>query len=194
MPATTCASGPAPSPSRGSSTTPRARQKQKAFTGDWFRVGEVDGALRTSVPGVWAIGDLVPGPALAHKASDEGVKSFGQTLVQDHTEAYEELTAVASKTGESIPKGIDIRRDRAIEGLAREKRASFDRSFVRHEVQHHQRTIAEFKREAEKGQNAEVKAYAQKMIPTLEEHLHKAESLEKSEQRTSTASASRRSR
>ncbi|HVW17707.1 MAG TPA: dihydrolipoyl dehydrogenase [Solirubrobacteraceae bacterium] len=34
---------------------------------------EVDGALRTSVKGVWAIGDLVPGPALAHKASDEGI-------------------------------------------------------------------------------------------------------------------------
>jgi dihydrolipoamide dehydrogenase len=34
---------------------------------------EVDGALRTSVPGVYAIGDLVLGPALAHKASDEGV-------------------------------------------------------------------------------------------------------------------------
>jgi dihydrolipoamide dehydrogenase len=33
----------------------------------------VDGALRTSVPNVYAIGDLVPGPALAHKASDEGV-------------------------------------------------------------------------------------------------------------------------
>jgi dihydrolipoamide dehydrogenase len=33
----------------------------------------VDGAMRTSVPGIYAIGDLVPGPALAHKASDEGV-------------------------------------------------------------------------------------------------------------------------
>ncbi|HEX4282018.1 MAG TPA: dihydrolipoyl dehydrogenase [Solirubrobacteraceae bacterium] len=34
---------------------------------------EVDGAMRTSVGGVYAIGDLVHGPALAHKASDEGV-------------------------------------------------------------------------------------------------------------------------
>jgi len=34
---------------------------------------QVDGAMRTSVEGVYAIGDLVPGPALAHKASDEGV-------------------------------------------------------------------------------------------------------------------------
>ncbi len=33
----------------------------------------VDGAMRTSLRGVYAIGDLVHGPALAHKASDEGV-------------------------------------------------------------------------------------------------------------------------
>jgi dihydrolipoamide dehydrogenase len=42
------------------------------------KVGEngliaVDGAMHTSVDGIYAIGDLVPGPALAHKASDEGV-------------------------------------------------------------------------------------------------------------------------
>ena len=34
---------------------------------------KVDGAMRTSREGVYAIGDIVPGPALAHKASDEGV-------------------------------------------------------------------------------------------------------------------------
>jgi dihydrolipoamide dehydrogenase len=34
---------------------------------------EVDGRLRTTREGVWAIGDMVPGPALAHKASDEGI-------------------------------------------------------------------------------------------------------------------------
>ncbi|MGA8353106.1 MAG: dihydrolipoyl dehydrogenase [Solirubrobacteraceae bacterium] len=34
---------------------------------------KVDGALKTSRSGVYAIGDIVPGPALAHKASDEGI-------------------------------------------------------------------------------------------------------------------------
>ena len=33
----------------------------------------VDGQLRTSAPGIYAIGDLVHGPALAHKASEEGI-------------------------------------------------------------------------------------------------------------------------
>jgi dihydrolipoamide dehydrogenase len=34
---------------------------------------QVDGLLRTNVPGIWAIGDVTPGPWLAHKASHEGV-------------------------------------------------------------------------------------------------------------------------
>ena len=33
----------------------------------------VDGAQRTTAEGIYAIGDLVHGPALAHKASDEGI-------------------------------------------------------------------------------------------------------------------------
>jgi dihydrolipoamide dehydrogenase len=34
---------------------------------------ETDHDFRTSVPGVWAIGDVIPGPMLAHKAEDEGI-------------------------------------------------------------------------------------------------------------------------
>ncbi|MFO6429277.1 dihydrolipoyl dehydrogenase [Erythrobacter sp. W302b] len=34
---------------------------------------EIDHDFATSVPGIWAIGDVVPGPMLAHKAEDEGI-------------------------------------------------------------------------------------------------------------------------
>jgi len=34
---------------------------------------ETDGRLATTVPGIWAIGDVIPGPMLAHKAEDEGI-------------------------------------------------------------------------------------------------------------------------
>src|SRR5437763_13834287 len=34
---------------------------------------ETDDNFRTKVPGIWAIGDVIPGPMLAHKAEDEGI-------------------------------------------------------------------------------------------------------------------------
>jgi len=53
---------------------------------------EVDGAMRTSVPGVYAIGDLVPGPALAHKASDEGVIAVEDAAgLATHPIAYQDI-------------------------------------------------------------------------------------------------------
>jgi dihydrolipoamide dehydrogenase len=44
---------------------------------------KVDGRMRTSREGVWAIGDMVPGPALAHKASDEGILAVEDAAGQD---------------------------------------------------------------------------------------------------------------
>jgi dihydrolipoamide dehydrogenase len=50
---------------------------------------KVDGAMRTSAAGVYAIGDLVAGPALAHKASDEGVVAAEDSSgLQTHPLAY----------------------------------------------------------------------------------------------------------
>jgi dihydrolipoamide dehydrogenase len=49
---------------------------------------ETDHDFRTSVPGVWAIGDVIPGPMLAHKAEDEGIavaeNIAGQTGIVNH--------------------------------------------------------------------------------------------------------------
>jgi dihydrolipoamide dehydrogenase len=49
---------------------------------------EIDHDFRTAVPGIWAIGDVVPGPMLAHKAEDEGVavaeNIAGQTGIVNH--------------------------------------------------------------------------------------------------------------
>jgi len=49
---------------------------------------EVDHDFRTSVAGVWAIGDVTPGPMLAHKAEDEGIavaeNIAGQTGIVNH--------------------------------------------------------------------------------------------------------------
>jgi dihydrolipoamide dehydrogenase len=49
---------------------------------------EADHDFRTKVPGIWAIGDVIPGPMLAHKAEDEGIavaeNIAGQTGIVNH--------------------------------------------------------------------------------------------------------------
>jgi dihydrolipoyl dehydrogenase len=56
---------------------------------------KVDGRLRTNVPGIWAIGDMVPGPALAHKASDEGIIAVEDAAGQEvHELDYNFIPAV----------------------------------------------------------------------------------------------------
>ncbi len=49
-----------------------ALEKAGLATNDKGQV-EIDGRFATKVPGIWAIGDVVPGPMLAHKAEDEGI-------------------------------------------------------------------------------------------------------------------------
>ena len=52
----------------------------------------VNGAMRTSRDGVYAIGDLVAGPALAHKASDEGIIAVEDAAGRaTHPLAYEDI-------------------------------------------------------------------------------------------------------
>lgn len=111
------------------------------------------------------------------KAAQTGIKDYGQMLVKDHTKAYQELSVLDSKLGQSIPKGINVRRDKAVEKLADLKGKRFDGQFLREEVQDHERTLAVFKREAQHAQDPDVKAYANQILPTMEEHLREAEKL-----------------
>jgi putative membrane protein len=117
------------------------------------------------------------------QASEETVRNFGKMLDQDHTKSYSQLQQVANKDGESIPKGINIRQDKSVEQLMHLKGPSFDRSFVRHEIQDHEKTIAEFKREAQRGEDPDLKSYAQQTLPVLKNHLRQAQDLANTQKR-----------
>ena len=117
------------------------------------------------------------GQMAENSAANSAVKDSGKKLVQDHTTSYQELTQLASKTGESIPKSIEKRDDGKIVQLNRVKGKAFDRAFLSHEVVDHEKLIKAFKAEAEHGENQDIKAFAIKSLPVVETHLHKAEDL-----------------
>ncbi len=113
------------------------------------------------------------------QAARADIKDFGKTLVQDHSTAYWQLSELAAKTGVTIPKGINIGHDRAIEQLVHLKGARFDRQFTTDEIAADRQLLAAFRREAKDGRDADVKAFASKMIPVLQKHLQLAEQFAK---------------
>lgn len=105
------------------------------------------------------------------------VRDFGEKLARDHTDAYESLTELAGKVGASVPRGIDVGRSQAVNQLTHLQGRSFDRYFLREEARYDEKVLVEFRREAEQGRDAGVKAYATKILPILEDHLQKAQAL-----------------
>ncbi|MCY7271717.1 MAG: FAD-dependent oxidoreductase, partial [Sphingomonas bacterium] len=75
--------------------------------------------FRTTVPGIWAIGDVIPGPMLAHKAEDEGIAAAeniaGQTGIVNHdiipsvVYTYPEIAGVGLSEEQAKAKGHDIK-------------------------------------------------------------------------------------
>jgi putative membrane protein len=111
------------------------------------------------------------------RAATEKVKDFAKTVVQDHTNDYWQLSGVAAKAGDSIPKAINGSNERIITALERSKGKTFDREFLNRQSTEHERLIGAFKQEAEHGSNPVIKDYARKALPTIERHLHDAQDL-----------------
>jgi dihydrolipoamide dehydrogenase len=66
----------------------------------------VDDAWRTSVPGVWAIGDVIPGPMLAHKAEEEGVAAVERMAGKAGHVAYDCIPGVVYTWPEFASVGL----------------------------------------------------------------------------------------
>jgi putative membrane protein len=111
------------------------------------------------------------------RAASSKLKDFANTLVQDHTSAYQEVSELAATAGEPVPKGIDRQNDRVIAALDRSKGKTFDRAFLFRQLTEHEKLLSAFEREARHGSNPAVKAYASKALPTIERHLHDTQDL-----------------
>lgn len=113
------------------------------------------------------------------KASNDAVKSFGQKMVDDHTKANNELKDIAAKQNITLPTSLSAKDQAEKDRLSKLSGGTFDRAYMRYMVTDHRKDVAEFKHEANNGKNADLKAWAAKTVPTLEEHLKLAEDTER---------------
>jgi putative membrane protein len=114
--------------------------------------------------------------AMQHAASPD-VKRFGKRMVDDHTKANEQLFAIADKKGIRLPQRVSAKADQEITKLASFEGQAFDQKYMKNMVEDHKKDIAEFENEAKNGQDPDVKAFAEKSLPILREHLKMAEEI-----------------
>lgn len=112
--------------------------------------------------------------ALANGHSAD-VKAFAQRMVDDHTKALGEVSALAQAKGIPMPKEVDAKHKALAEKLSKLKGQEFDRTYMAQAgVNDHKQVQAMLKKDAASAKDPQVKALAAKLLPTVEQHLHAA--------------------
>ena len=117
------------------------------------------------------------GQIAAQKAMDDEVKQFGQRMVDDHSRANGELKQIASRKGLTLPTELDPIHLEIVDRLSNLAGPDFDRAYMGEMVKDHTRDVSDFERASIVAQDADVKSFAGKTLPTLREHLEMAQAL-----------------
>jgi len=123
--------------------------------------------------------EVALGKLAIEKASSDAVKQFGQKMIDDHTKASDELKQLAAGGNVSVPDALDSKHQSRAEKLAKLSGAEFDKAYIKDQLKYHQQNVKEFQEEAQYGSVAEVKSFASKTLPTLQQHLELAKDLNK---------------
>ena len=115
------------------------------------------------------------GKLATEKASRDDVKKFGQRMADDHSKANDELKSLAQTKGITLPSAVDAKDKAEHDRLAKLSGAPFDRAYMQHMVAGHRKAAAAFRTESKTGKDSDVKAWAAKTLPTIEEHLKMAQ-------------------
>lgn len=115
-----------------------------------------------------------------NKASDAQVKSFANTMVQDHSKANMELKAIADKQGLAVSTSPDPEHVAKVHELSQKSGHAFDQAYVQQMRADHQVAVSLFQRESNDS-NSELASFAAKTLPVLQHHDEMVEMLSKTQ-------------
>ena len=123
--------------------------------------------------------EVEAGKLAAAKAQSDAVKQFGSQMVDAHTKTTEELTGIVKTKNikVDVPTKLDSKHQRLIDDLNSASPQDFDKTYANQQVDAHQEVVDLFKKYAAKGDDADVKQWAERTLPTIEHHLDEAKKL-----------------
>lgn len=118
------------------------------------------------------------GELAQQKAGSPAVREFGQRMVTDHQKANNDLKQIVQKKGALIPVSLTHSETSTLEHLQKLSGAEFDKAYISDMVKDHKTDVKEFEKATKNLSDPELKAFAEKTLPTLQEHLRQAQDLE----------------
>lgn len=109
-------------------------------------------------------------------AMRQEVREFAQHMIDDHTKANTELLTLVNRKGlgRAAADGMKPEHQELANRLAKLKGEEFDRVYMKQMVKDHEDAVKLFERQAKDGKDADLKAFADKTLPTLKDHLKMA--------------------
>lgn len=123
--------------------------------------------------------EVQAGKLAAEKGQSDAVKQFGQQMVDGHTKTTEELTGIIKTKNIKIdlPAKLDAKHQKLIDDLNSASAETFDKAYANQQVDAHQEAVDLFKKYAARGDDPDVKQFAEKTLPTIQHHLDEAKKL-----------------
>lgn len=109
------------------------------------------------------------------KSMNSEIKDLGKMMEKDHSKAGDELKGVATKKNISVPTALSDKHQRDYEDLSKKSGADFDKAYTDMMVNDHKEDIDKFQHEADKGNDPDLKSWANGKLPTLHHHLEMAQ-------------------
>jgi len=121
------------------------------------------------------LAEVQMGQLALQKASSPQVKEFAQRMVTDHTQANQDLMQLSKSENLNLPAQLDPKHKSEMERLSALSGNAFDAAYMQQMVQDHQKTVADFQKQAQSGTDPSLKSFAQKHLPLLQQHLQMAQ-------------------
>jgi putative membrane protein len=116
------------------------------------------------------------GRTAVEKASSDEVKKFAQRMVDDHSKANDELKTLAQNKNITLPSAADPHAKAMQDRLSKSSAGAFDRAYMQMMIADHRKALNDFRLASKSAKDPDVKAWAAKTLPTIEEHLKLAQS------------------
>ncbi len=118
------------------------------------------------------------GQLAKEKAGSQAVRDFGDRMVTDHQKANDDLKQIVQRKGALLPTTISHHENSTLEHLQKLSGAEFDKAYVSDMLRDHKKDVKEFEKASQDLSDPDLKAFAAKTLPTLQEHLSMVQNLE----------------